>query len=368
MKRHLPFLSALSCLILFTILPKESVAQKPYFPFFQQEWFFGNHPSARTEALGKADVAIGGTVTSLNYNPAGIGTIQEWEANASTSGPYYLLRESDYLFAGYAKRVHEKAVVAFSVNQFAVGATTFDVTIGNQRYDIDNPRVDNYTLTLAAEPIKNLHIGLNTHLFSWKLFEDVASAKSVILDGGILYTYQLSSNRSLRAGASLVNAGFSTITFAAPDGNESSNNFPAIARAGVTFQQDGEMNVPGVGAMPVAFLVTTEIQDLLNNDYRNAWRLGTEVILANVLALRLGFFTNTEDDFGFTNNRSRINDITYGFGFIVPFNDLTNGNLPFTLHADYLSLEPAPVVFSGSRLPNKRVFSLRIVSPISSIQ
>lgn len=318
--------------------------------------------------MGKADVAVGGTVTALNYNPAGIGTIQGWEANASTSAPFYALRASDYLFAGYAKRVHEKAVVAFSVNQLAVGPTTFNVIIGNQNYEVESPRVDNYTLTLAAEPIKNLHIGLNTHLFSWKLFEGVASAKSLILDGGVLYTYQLSNNRSLRAGASLVNAGFSTLTFSAPDGAESSNNFPVIARAGVTYQQNGEMNVPGAGAIPVAFLVTTEIQDLLNNDYRNAWRLGTEVVLANVLALRLGFFTNTEDDFGFTNNRPRVNDITYGFGFIVPFNDLTNGSLPFTLHADYLSLEPAPVVFSGSRLPNKRVFSLRIVSPISSIQ
>lgn len=355
-------------LLSIMMLPTALQAQRPYFPFFQQEWFFGNHPSARTAAMGKADVAVGGSLTSLVYNPAGIGRITDWQANASTSAPFYVLGESDYLFGGYAKKVTDNLTAGLTFHQFAIGPTTFDFNVNGSRYPTDAPRVDNLTATAAYELIPNLIVGVNAHYFSWKVFDEVNSFKAAIFDAGLLYTRQLNSSTQLRAGAALVNAGFGQISFEAPDGNAGSNFFPAIGRAGVALQHNTSMAVPGIDDIPVGILVTTEFQDLLNSDIRTAFRVGGEAVFANAFALRLGFFTQSEDDMGVANNRDRVNDLTYGFGFIVPFNEITEGTLPFTMFIDYLSLRNPPLIVSGPRRPNKRTFTIRIAAPLTPIQ
>ena len=363
MKKLIP----LGLLLVLVLYAGAMQAQRQrYYPFFQQEWFFGNLPSARTEAMGRADVAVGGTLSSMYYNPAGIGEIEQWEATFSTSAPYYALTESDYYFAGYARRINEKLVAAISLNQFAVGPTTFEVDIEGANFPVDKPTVNNLAITAAYEPIDQLQIGINANLFSWKLFDGVAASISPIIDVGALYTLPLSNGSHLRFGAAVVNASYSTITFSSPINTESTSPFPVVARAGVSYQKDTEINIPGAGAQPLTLLVTTEIQDLFNNEYRNAFRLGGELVFARVLALRLGYFTITEDDFGFSANLSRVNDFTYGFGAIIPVNEISQGKLPLTLHIDYMSLENPPVNSFVPRSQNKRAFSFRVVAPLSA--
>lgn len=338
---------------------------REYFPFFQQEWFFGNLPGAATEAMGRADVAVGGSVSSMFYNPAGIGTIDSWEATFSTSAPYYVLRESDYFFAGYAKRLSEKLVAGLTWNHFAVGPTNFTVQIDGVDYPMDKPATTVLALTAAYEPLDRLQVGVSGNLFVWKLFDDVSRSAAPLLDVGALYAIQESENSRLQAGFGLTNASFSQITFSSPANTSSTSAFPVIARMGLSYQRKGNVRIPGLDPQPVRWLATAEFTDVLNSPYRTGLNAGSEVVLAEMLALRLGFHTRTEDDGGFANNRARISDVTYGFGLILPLDKLGVDRLPARLHVDYTSLENPPAIFSGPRLPNKRMFAFRLIGSSS---
>lgn len=119
--------------------------------------------------------------------------------------------------------------------------------------------------------------------------------------------------------------------------------------------------MPGGGTQPLTWTLTTEVQDLFNSQYRNTFQLGGEWVLAQALAFRMGYITQSENDFGIANNRDRFHDWTYGFGIILPTHNWFGAGFPFQTHLDYYSLENPPVTFSGPRRPNKRGFTLRLV-------
>ncbi len=332
---------------------------------FQQEYFFGNLPSAQAEAMGRAHTAIGGNVASLFWNPAGIGTIEHQEATFSTSAPFYALRNSDYYFLGIARRVHDKVVVALSVNQFAIGQTTFDVNINGARYPAEKPFTTNIALSAAAEPIEGLHVGVNVNGFIWKTFDDVTSAKSILIDAGALYRLQLngaeSKGQKLQLGLGVTNVSSASLTFASPLGDEATAEFPTTLRGGIAYIINTNISLPGAGEGPLALTFTTDYQNVLNSSYRNTFSLGTEALFWNVFALRMGYLTQNINNFGIAANRERLSDFTYGFGFRIPLEELTDGSLPFALHWDYVSLKQPPYTFSGPRLPSMRSFSFRVV-------
>ena len=332
---------------------------------FQQEYFFGNLPSAQAEAMGRANASIGGSVASLYFNPAGIGRIEHQEIYLSTSAPFYVLRNSDYYFLGVARRINSKVVAAFSINQLAIGRTTFDVNINGLRYPLDKPSSTNIALTVAATPIDGLQVGINANLFNWKLFDEVSSSKKLHVDAGALYrlTLQESATKAqhLQFGLSVTNLSSSAITFASPMGDEASEVFPIIARGGVSYMTRTNITLPGAGTGPLAITLTTEYQNLLNSIYRTTFSLGAEALFWDAFAFRIGYITQNINDFGFTNNRDRFSDFTYGFGFQIPLEELTKGSLPFRLHWDYVSLKQPPFTFTGTRLPNMRSFSFRLV-------
>ncbi len=138
---------------------------------FQQEYFYGNLPGAKVEAMGMADAAIGGTVASTFFNAAGLAGIDKQEIYLSHSAPFYILKNSNYWYAGYARRIIPRIIAAFSVNNFAIGQTTFDVNIGSDRYPVTKGLTSNYALSVAGTPVKGLYIGFNFNLFRWKLFD-----------------------------------------------------------------------------------------------------------------------------------------------------------------------------------------------------
>ncbi|GAB4419695.1 MAG: hypothetical protein OHK0039_32410 [Bacteroidia bacterium] len=340
--------------------------RRPYFVLFQQEHFFGPVPSPRSEAMASADVAIGGAATSVWYNPAGIGTVADWSADLTTAGPFYVLRASDYAFAGFARRLHPKLTAALSLNRLAVGPTSFQIDIDGQDFEMDAPTVNDLIATVAATPLPGLHLGVNAHFFTFRPFDDVRASRTFYADAGALYVRRLPDRSELRLGASLVNFTYADLTLRSPIGTEASNVFPVIGRAGVAYERSLALSVPGAGSQPLRMLLTAEYQDLLNSPYRTTLRFGSEWVLAEVLALRLGFFTQSANDFGIANNRSRVNDATYGFGIHIPVSRISGGKWPVHAQLDYYALESPPQIFSGSRQPNKRGFGLRIVADLPS--
>ncbi len=332
---------------------------------FQQEYFFGNLPSARVEAMGRANVAVGGEAASQFFNPAGIGLIQDQEVAFSTSAPFYALRESDYYFGSYVRRFKPNLVAALSFNQLAIGPTTFSTTINGTRYDVEKPSTTNLALTVAAEPIEGLQVGLNANFFNLNFFEDVSANRAAHFDVGALYQLPLAADsgsyQRFQFGASVNNITSSSITLTSPAGDEAIQDLPVILRIGTAYLIGTAVNIPGAGETPLDLTFTAELQNTLNSDFRSMFSLGAEGLVAKVFALRLGYLSQTLDDGGFTDNRDVIKDFTYGFGFRVPLHALTNNKFPFALHLDYVSLKQPPYTFRGRRLPNMRTYGFRLV-------
>ncbi|MEM7658203.1 MAG: hypothetical protein AAF399_18900 [Bacteroidota bacterium] len=331
-----------------------------------QEFLFGNLPSPQQEGMGRAGVALPGSPASYWFNPAGIGPVQDWSADLSTSAPFYVLRESDYYFAGFAKRIHPRLVAGLNLNQLAVGPTGFDITIDGQRYPLDRPRMSHVTGTLTGEVVDGLYLGVNAHLFNWKNFEDVSASNTLYLDAGALYQLEIGEQEEVNIGFSLGNLTGAAASFESPTGVVDENWLPIIARAGVSYRKGLNLELPGAGTQPLELLLTTEFQNVLNSEYRTAFRLGGQATVAQYIVLRLGFFTQSNDDLGNSDNFSRITDVTYGFGVLVPLDRLSDGKWPIQMGLDYFSLESPPATSQGTRLPNKRGFAIRLISSLPS--
>ena len=338
---------------------------------FNQEYFFGPLPSVRSESMGHTGVAIGNSVSGLFINPAVLGTIDDLEIDIATTAPFYVLKESDYYFLGGAYRIHPKLVAAASFHQFAMGPTGFVIEINGEDYPVDAPKATNLALSVAASPIENLQIGLNLNHFRWKYIDEVPVAGSLFFDAGVLYTLPIkeseTSGSRLKIGGSLINFAKDKITFASPMGDEASNHFPIIGRIGVAYEGETTINYPGAGEGKIGIVLTAEYHGLLNNDYRKGIQMGGEVVFREILAVRVGYLSLNNNDNGLPQyNFSRGKDFTYGFGFIVPLDQLTDKKFPWKLHIDYVSLEPVILSTLGGRLPNRRGFSFRLVRNLSN--
>ena len=338
-----------------------------YNPNFQVEYFHGNLPSAKVEAMGMADAAIGGTVASSFFNSAGLGGINNQEVHLSTSAPFYILKNSNYNYFGYAKRINSKLVAAFSINNFATRKTTFTVDINNTDYPITKGLSSNYAFSLAGTPIEGLYAGLNFNLYRWKLFRDVNAATTFHIDGGLLYKLDLPEKENIRHhaqfGMSINNFTKSKLSFEAPDGNSATSEFPVIGRYAVAYFLGRDVVLPVAGSGPLDLTFTLEYQNTFNSDYYKTFSFGFESVLWKIFAFRLGYFTQNLDNLGSELNYNRAKDFTYGFGSIIPLNELTNNKFPIIIHLDYLSLKPPLVsdaVASGN-IPNMRTFTLRVV-------
>lgn len=348
-----------------------------YVSGFQQEYFYGNLPSAKVEAMGMADAAVGGTVASSFFNAAGLAGIEHQEIYLSQSAPFYILKNSNYWYAGYARRIIPRIVAAFSVNNFAIGETTFDVNIGNKKYPVTKGLTSNYALSVAGTPVKGLYIGFNFNLFRWKLFTDVSAATAFHIDGGLLYKLKLPELKKLRHhaqfGASVNNFTGSKITWEATDGNQATNDLPIIGRFAAAYMFGTDINLPVAGTGPLDFTFSVEYQNTFNSEFYNSFHVGLESVLWEVLAFRLGYFTQTIDDLGQEVNFDHIRDFTYGFGAIVPLNKLTNNKIPLAIHFDYVSLKPpstsdlSTLKVSVGRIPNMRTFTLMVVWTLTNM-
>jgi len=355
----------ISCVFFITSLSAQYVSG------FQVEYFYGNLPSAKTEAMGMADAAIGGTVASSFFNAAGIGGIENQEVYLSASAPFYILNNSNYLYAGYARRILPWLVGAFSVNNIFMGDNTrgWTVGIGYDDYPVTKGLTSNYALSVAGTPLKGLYIGFNFNFYRWKLFTDVSAAKTFYIDGGLLYKLEIPDFKEISShaqfGVSVNNFTTSKITFEAPDGAKSTNEMPIIGRFAAAYMFGTDVNLPAAGTGPLDFTFTLEYQTNFNSEYYNIFSIGFESVLWQVLAFRMGWFTETLDDLGQDTNYDHIRDFTYGFGAIVPLDKLTSDKVPLKIHLDYCSLKPpsqsdlSSKATSG-RLVNMRTFTLRV--------
>jgi hypothetical protein len=354
----------MKALFLAIILHLFLFARAQYTERFQEEFFFGHLNNAATEAMGRADAAIGGKAFSMCYNPAGTGVLEHREVALSTSGPYYILGESDFYYVGLAEKVNQKLSVAASFNQLAIGPTTFMTDIGSdRRLPLDEPTSTKSTINLSYEVLSDLYIGTNVNQFRLKFFDDVDPFTSYYFDGGALYRHRLDDEKKkyIQVGASLMNINHAMVTLESPSGQTSESGLPSILRTGVAYHQKTPLTIKGAKPGTLELTCTAEIEAVRSFDYRTMKKVGVEVVFYELLNFRCGYLSWNQNDMGFPNNLSTISNFTYGFGTKIPSSKWNGGNFPFDILLDFTSLAQPPYTNSGRRIANMRSFSTRLV-------
>ncbi|MGB0807010.1 MAG: hypothetical protein ACPGRC_09985 [Salibacteraceae bacterium] len=302
------------------------------------EIYFSRPPSARATALGKSYNAIDGDLASIFYNPAGTATLKGMELNSSFSSKYYFTNEANfsYLSAGY--NFNEFISVGFSRNHFSIGEELILTDEHGNPIALPNiPFHSIYSLNGSIQPIKNLLIGLNVNSLIHNLIGE--NMDVYYLDLGIIKKFEFTTKKKnshfINLGVSCTNVNSAVLKMEL-QGNQFQPALPVIGRIGINYT--GEHTIAGLSDTLETFnwLAQVDYMNLANSEFRGGVSVGAELLVMEIVALRIGHHQENVDDLGIESNFSQLNELTYGFGVQVPFYKLTNVPINFTI--DYTSL------------------------------
>lgn len=319
------------------------------------EFFFGRMPSARAEAMAKSYAAIDGDLGSIHFNPAGIATCNQIEINTSFTPPGYYSTKGYYTFYGVSYKPNKYLQIALSRFQFNYGKTqVINAT--------KTPYSEKNTITIAAEPIKNILVGLNANYFVWQPGIDRTSS-CLFLDVGVLKKIPIYSSRKqqqqINVGVSVSNVNFSKF-YATFNTIEQTYHLPVIARYGISYITHFGKKSGADSTSLFKITALSEYQMLLNSAYGSAVKFGGEIMIFNLLSLRSGWYSEKVYDYGLPyDNKSNISALTYGLGLHLPSYLLFK--LPMSLHFDFTTLPQVSSSKNDLKFNNFQTYSFRLI-------
>ena len=340
-------------LVIFTFIPILSFGQYRY--GYLQEVYFGRHPSARAEAMGKAFNSIDGDPGAIFYNPAGTATIQGVDLNTSLASPFYSLNDAKYSFISATVKAHKYLTVGLSMNHFTGGSGILFPN-GNPGTLLNGARVRTtiYTLNVSSQPIENLSIGLNANYLNTLL--SPSQSEELYFDIGGIKKFKVSENNNFNQE---VNIGFSLTNLNSAKLENSQEHLPVIAGFGINYQFELMKYWVSDSLNTFEFLIQGDYRDVLNSGYNDGIYSGVELIFLEILAARIGYYEEKQDDYGNSDyNKGELSDLTYGFGVQIPFNKLTK--LPLKFNFDYTSLPQASYTKENDNWSNFSSYSIRL--------
>jgi hypothetical protein len=311
------------------------------------EFLLGRQPSARAEAMGRAYASMDGDLSSVYFNPAGISTLHGLELDLSLASPYFYADEAKFYFASAGFKTSKYFTFAATFHQLSLGELTLIDETGNP-YGQATPRMSDYKLSLASEPLDQFYVGLSFNLLRLTPQSIGNSSDAGYFDLGFLKKFMLAekdkTKHSIQVGASVINLNSESMEF---EGNSSgafaqtgpfSEKIPVIARFGAQYKMVYSPARPD-SLQLLACIFNTEVEDLWDSKSNTALKGGLEVKILEVIALRAGYYTQSVYDYGFPEeNYDRISDFTYGIGLEIPLQKLTHHKIPMEICFDYTSL------------------------------
>jgi hypothetical protein len=288
--------------------------------------------------MGRAYASIDGDLTSAFFNPAGIATIKGIEVDGSFATPYYSIEQARYTFASVGYRINKNMAVALSTNHFSWDRDPIAFVDGaGNVIGVWAPKNENYALTFAAQPIKNLMVGLKVNHFRWT--PNGSTSSSTFADFGVIKKFELAEKEASMHTASL-GASVSNFTTGKLEGGWAiaSLELPMIARIGANYQLTLGKNSSGK-LETLQLLLQGEYQGVINSVYETAVRFGGEITVKELISIRAGHYSELQDDFGYPINVTSLSSFTYGLGVQIPLYKLTG--TPVNINIDY-TLLPQP--------------------------
>ena len=309
-----------------------------------EENFFGRRPSAAGEALGRGMVALSGDILSSVYNPAGLADAIGLSFCTSVSGASNTLEGADHTFLGAGIPVG---------TYFGVGLSWYHLDYGTavhhpgRRNEPSAPQSSIYTLTVAARPVAHFYVGANLNLLRAKF--PGQSRSSLWPDLGVMKVFRWGESGNIEhrisLGSSLSNCTGSDID--SPTGRE---DLPVAFRIGTAYRVSWVHRSWHNRLRTLGLLCHLEYQDVLNWDYRDAYKIGGEVRLLEILALRIGYYYGNIADQDVAVDEYWDGETTYGLGLGLPISRLSRNAPPLRVSFDWVSREE-PKQTEGSTDP-----------------
>jgi hypothetical protein len=289
------------------------------------------HPSPRAEAMGRAYVVSNEMAFAGFSNPACLTSADGGSIYWSGSSRYYTLEDAAYTCLGGAFRLG-------SIGGF--GLSRYHLDYGTE-FEGRRQESSLTTVSYSRSIWRDLLGGLNVNRIRMSLgMEDATSISS---DIGLLHVAHLGRgprhDHELRAGISLSNFTYSSVKH-----GEASNDLPVVLRVGLAYALTVPYRPAPGGLRALVLQLHAEYKSVLNSGFHKGFRIGGEVLVFEVLALRLGHYGETLDDYGSDTNKDRIGEVTYGFGVRLPIDRITSKDVPLDLAFDMVRLDQPSLV------------------------
>ncbi|MFH1221180.1 MAG: hypothetical protein V1694_12105 [Candidatus Eisenbacteria bacterium] len=298
--------------------------------------FFYRQPSARAEAMGKGGVAMVDDPSASFYNPASLGRMRGISISGSYGSPLYWFEDTKYIFLGSGVRVGRYGTVGISSYRVDYGGFAEICSSGEEMEDFE---VALETLSLATDRLYGLDIGMNVNrirMLGTCLREDPTGYSADIgVSRDLLLQAGSRAEQSLTFASSLYNVTDSKIDFSGD-----SEELPVIVRLGTAYNLTWFSKSFLPAFKTAQGLIHIEYQDLLNSKYYGALRIGGELRLLEMLALRLGYYRESRNDNDDPENyKDALTDVTYGFGIEIPLEKMVAAKIPLRVKFDMTRLQ-----------------------------
>lgn len=326
-----------------------------------------NTTSVRAEALGKSSITLDGVRTAFE-NPATISPgndKMQIALNYIKGSPVY--PKAYYPFLGVSYRILPKITASLTTHHYIDPDSYWNAEIGGQSFDTEKKAQHAYSVGLAGEVIKGLHVGLSGNLLTDEEIKGLSTSKDFILSLGVIYDKPVQffksnkkvSQENLRFAASFFNLLMDGQTIQRQSEQIwQYRDMPIIARAGVAYgfslplKPAFAQKSKKLKSAPQTIDLSARLQygnwlksgKHIYDEYKYHTHLGIglEAVALKLLALRLGYFTESrtvaENPVPGTRyaTKDKRKGLTWGLGAIIPARDWSNGKLPFEIRFDLL--------------------------------
>ncbi len=233
-------------------------------------------PSARAAGMGDAFTAIADDVTTIFYNPAGLTNLDKFVFNFNHTD---WIVNSSIISGAIAKPFGRNGAIGLSIVKFDTEdfeeTTVLDPEGTGRMIDAGDVAL---ALAYAIQLTDNLSFGFKGQYLEEKI--DIDKATAITAD---FSTYYRTGFRDLTLAMIMKNFG--------PEAKFLSDKF----KLPLYFNVNTAMSLIGSKGSPFQWLVS--IESAFATDYRDRYHLGTEMWIADMIALRGGykFYYDTED-------------------------------------------------------------------------
>lgn len=317
---------------------------------------YGRLTDARAEAMGGANAALSGDTRTLLQSPASLIDMDGIEVYYRNATPYYRFETSLFQHAALAYRISERFAIGLRYDNDLLNSDALAYFATLNFGDMVDPH-RGFLYPSGPSPGAHMETLAGTLAFKVKGGLSVgASVENIVLSPaygplvygslGIRQVLKLKGPSDHRRTVRL-SASCQDLTAAHNERSFSYGSYvftyrqdlPVIARLAASYEAELRYHWL-VDTLPsLRFTAHVQYDDDLTSRYSGAVRLGGELQVLGLLALRCGWYTLRVDDFGRPDTyHDRLAQFTYGAGVNMPLDVLTKGRWPLSVSIDYTSL------------------------------